>query len=193
MIAWQLAGTILCALGVGTLYLAWRKKRRDWLFVATGWALLLIGILLWAQTGGVDKGPALGIVTVMFVGLLAVGIHAVATPIKKNRRTVQRGDPPTGEVQVAFRRYGVALNAIAIVLAGLAVSVVVCTAVFMGNRAVGLEHTSNLTLTMFAFPILWAAIATFIGYSSSTNLRVTSLLGFTAVAVLILLLSMGAA
>lgn len=193
MIFWQIGGTLLAIAGVGALYLAWKKKERDWRFVLTGWSFVTLGIVLWAQTSGVDKGPALGIVVVTLIGLMAIAARALAGPTRVGRPNVIRLNKAGGGIEVGAPRYGAAANIAAIVVVGLAVSIAVCTALFMGNRVLGVEHTSNLTLTMFSFPMLWGILATYIGYSTSIIARITTLLGLTATSLLIILSAMGAA
>lgn len=191
-IVWQLGGTILSILGVGALYLAWRKKERDWPLVSAGWSFIIVSIAVWSQTSGVDKGPALGIVVVTLIGLAAVCARAFAVPAKAGRSNGTRPARAGNGGDVSVSRYSAAANITAIIIGGVAVSILACTALFMGNQSLGVEHTTNLTLTMFGFPLLWGALATYIGYSTSTSGRITKLVGLSLISAVIILLSMGA-
>jgi hypothetical protein len=173
--------------GILALHLAWRQKKRNWPLVGTGWALVLASILAWDQTSGADKGPALGIVSLVLLALLAVALVAWRTPVKLRRaavsRTLRDEPQPNGKAGAISRTVAV----ITIVFAGLIVAISTSTAVFMANRAAGMEHTGNLTIAMFSFPLIWAALATFVGYSPST-VRKAAVLGgmalFSGIAIL---------
>ena len=70
---------------------------------------------------------------------------------------------------------------LAIVIVGMIASIAACTAFFLTNRAVGVEHTANIIVTMFAFPTLWAGLATYIGYSNNMGGKIRLLLGLVVV------------
>ena len=74
----------------------------------------------------------------------------------------------------------------AIAVGGLIASIAFCTALFLANRSLGLEHTANLTLAMFALPMTWGGLATFVGYSKSVVMRAAVLLGTTALSALVI-------
>ena len=192
MLIWQIAGVVLAGAGVGALYLAWQRKQRSWPLVLTGWTLLLGSIVAWGKTSGVDKGPALGIIAAIIITMIAVVIAGLRTPIKQRRepRTRIRG----GAALAATRSAALAQTAtiVVILLAGLAVSLAACTALFMTNRTLGLEHTANLTLTMFSFPLVWAGLATSIGYVHGVRTRATLLCCILAISTAIILATMKA-
>ncbi|KPQ20944.1 MAG: hypothetical protein HLUCCX21_07375 [Porphyrobacter sp. HL-46] len=184
---WQMVGIALAGAGIGVLYLAWRQKQRSWLHISAGWGLLIGSQAAWAQTSGIDKGPALGIVVAMLAALAALFAAALRTPVKHRR--APRTRIAASASPAAIRHDGLAKVAtiLAITLAGMVVSVAACTALFLGNRALGLEHTANLTLTMFAFPLLWAGLATFIGYADSLRGRASLLFLVVAISAIIIL------
>ena len=182
----QIAGTILSLLGIFSLYAAWQKKGRDWPRLAIAWALVTAAIISWSQTSGIDKGPALGIVVVTLSGLLAVAVVGLRSPEKMAR--------PARAARITavhkLNAWPVAIRALVIILAGLIVSVAASTAIFMGSRSAGLEHTANLTLTMFSFPMLWGVIATYTGYSQSAKGRAVVLAGIAAASICVIALGM---
>jgi len=167
MLLWQILGGTLGAAGVFALYLAWQKKERSWPIVIGAWALVAGGIWAFAQTSGVDKGPALGIVAFTVFAMIAIAIRAYTSPVKQRREIAPRVNATTRDASVWHEGLSVTLSILAIVFVGLIASVAACTALFMGNRALGMEHTGNLTLTMTSFPLLWAGLATYIGYASN--------------------------
>jgi hypothetical protein len=192
MLLWQIAGVGLAGAGVGALYLAWQRKQRSWPLVSAGWAMLLGSIMAWGKTSGVDKGPALGIIVAIMVAMIAVVIAGLRTPLKQRREPRTR--VAVGATLDATRSAALAQTATiaVILLAGLAISLAACTALFMTNRTLGLEHTANLTLTMFSFPLVWAALVTSFGYVRSVRTRATLLSCILAISVAIILATMKA-
>ncbi|KWV95766.1 hypothetical protein [Erythrobacter sp. AP23] len=188
MMAWQIGGTILAIAGVVALYLSWRSRRRSWPLVLSGWTLLLGAVVAWGNTSGVDKGPALGIVVVVMVASAGVLLVAVRAPVKPRRRIEPREPRIVAQLVERPGRKNLAItaNAVAIVLLGFLTSITVATAIFMAGRSAGTEHTANLTVTMFAFPVLWAALTTFIGYSRSMVARAVVVFGAMAISAAII-------
>ncbi|MBO6526940.1 hypothetical protein [Erythrobacter sp.] len=185
MMAWQIGGTILAIAGVVALYLSWRSRRRSWPLVLSGWTLLLGAVVAWGNTSGVDKGPALGIVVVVMVASVGVLLVALRRPVKRRRRIEQRIVAQLVE-RPGSKNLAITANAVAIVLLGFLTSITVATAIFMAGRSAGTEHTANLTVTMFAFPVLWAALTTFIGYSRSMVARAVVAFGAMALSAAII-------
>lgn len=186
MLVWQLSGLALSGAGIFALYLAWQRKQRNWGLIGLGWALLLGSLLLWDRTSGVDKGPALGLISITMMAMLAVFGAAMRTPVKQRREARVRN--VAADVQARVRHSAAAniASILAIVIVGLVASVAACTALFMGSRSLGMEHTANLSMTMFAFPLAWAGLATYIGYSSNVRSRAGVLFGALAVSGVII-------
>lgn len=168
MLLWQVAGAALGAAGIAALYASWQRKGSVRGLAATGWLFIAASILAWSRTSGIDEGPALGIVSIALTGLLAVGYSAIRTPVKARR---------TARVRIALNeddRPDVATGVCAKVLSllvitglGLAASLTACGALFLVGRSAGFEHTGNLATAMFAFPLVWAGLATWVGYSAN--------------------------
>lgn len=190
MLLWQLSGLALSGAGVFALYLAWQRKERSWGLIGLGWALLLGSLLLWDRTSGVDKGPALGLISITMMALVAIAIAAMRTPVKQRREARVRNVKADVQTRVRHSAAANLASILAIVIFGLAASVAACTALFMGSRALGIEHTANLSMTMFAFPLAWAGLATYIGYSSNVRSRAGVLFGALAVSGVIIFSSM---
>ncbi|MDM7957461.1 hypothetical protein [Blastomonas sp.] len=190
MVLWQLSGLVLSAAGLFALHRAWQAKQRHWGLIGLGWALLLGSVLVWGRTSGVDKGPALGLISITIMAMLAIFVAAMRTPVKQRRQARVRNGMADTQTRVRHSAAANVASILAIVIFGLAASVAACTALFMGNRALGMEHTANLSLTMFAFPLAWAGLATYIGYSSSIRTRATVLTGVLALSSVIIFSSM---
>ena len=192
MIIWQLIGICLSISGVLSLYLGWKRKHRSWPHILSGWSLLLGSILAWGQTSGADKGAALGIIVVVLTGMTAVAVIAVKTPVKARRKP--RKTATQGNMQASLWHEGLSITAsiLAIVIVGMIASIAACTAMFLTNRAVGVEHTANIILTMFAFPTLWAGLATYMGYSHNTVGKIRLLLGLVLVSCAVIFAMMRA-
>lgn len=190
MVLWQLSGLALSGAGIFVLYLAWQGKQRNWGLTGLGWALLLGSIVSWDQTSGVDKGPALGLISITMMAMLAVFVVAMRTPVKQRREARVRNAIADVQTRVRHSPWANLASILAIVILGLVASVAACTALFMGSRSLGIEHTANLSLTMFAFPLAWAGLATFIGYSSNVRTRAGVVFGALALSIVIIFSSM---
>jgi hypothetical protein len=161
---WQAGGIGLALAGVGALYLSWKGKDRSWPLVAAGWMLLAASIISWAQTSGTDKGSALGIVSAVLVALGFVGAAAISAPTKRRRAAPMRSLPAEARTNVWHDGLRAGVAAIALVFVALVASIATCTAFFTIARSAGVEHTANLTVSMFAFPIALAGFTTFLTY-----------------------------
>lgn len=190
MLLWQIIGTCLSISGLLALYMSWQRRQRLWPLVLAGWAAILGAILSWAKTSGVDKGAALGIIVVMLTAMIGVLVVAFRTPVKKRRlpRVHTRSD--LAPASVWHEGLSMTASVIAIAIVCLITSLVSCTALFIGNRALGMEHTANLSLTMFAFPMVWAGLATYVGYSSSVGGRTGFLAALAAVSSAVIFANM---
>jgi hypothetical protein len=190
MLLWQLSGLALSGAGIFALYLAWQARQRNWSLIGLGWALLLGSLLLWDRTSGVDKGPALGLISITMMAMIAIFVVAMRTPVKQRREARVRNGVADAQARVRPSTWLNLASILAIVILGLVTSVATCTALFMGGRSLGMEHTANLSLTMFAFPLAWAGLATYIGYSSDVRARAGVVFGALAVSGAIIFSSM---
>lgn len=190
MALWQLSGLVLSGAGIFALYLAWKAKQRNWPLIGLGWALLLGSLIAWDRTSGVDKGPALGLISITMMAMLAIFVVAMRTPVKQRREARVRNVMADAQTRVRHSAWANLASVLAIVIFGLVASVAACTALFMGSRSLGMEHTANLSLTMFAFPLSWAGLATYIGYSSNVRARAGVLVGMLALSGVIIFSSM---
>ncbi|MEM8917400.1 MAG: hypothetical protein AAGE37_00965 [Pseudomonadota bacterium] len=178
-------GLILAVTGLAALYLSWKARSRNWPLVCSGWAMISLSILSWAQTSGVDKGPALGIVVLVLVSMLAVLGSALRMPVKIRRKAANR-DTETKNGDGWRESLAATGKILSIILLGVVTSVAACTALFVVNKTLGLEHTANLTITMFVFPLIWAAFSVFIGYAGNLWRKgavIAGLLGLSTAAV----------
>ncbi|WP_017671919.1 hypothetical protein [Blastomonas sp. AAP53] len=190
MVLWQLSGLALSGAGIFVLYLAWKARQRNWGLIGLGWTLLLGSLLAWDRTSGVDKGPALGLISITIMAMLAIFVVAMRTPVKQRREARTRNVATDMQARVRHSLAVSTASILAIVIFGLLASVAACTAFFMAARSLGMEHTANLSLTMFAFPLAWAALATYIGYSSCVQTRARVVLGALALSSVIIFSSM---
>lgn len=168
-LAWQVTGVLLGAAGIAALYLAWQRKEKSAALPVVGWTLVAASILAWSRTSGIDKGPALGIVAIVLIALAVLGISALMTPPRSRRaqrtRAVRDGE---GGGSMTARAAGTkALMLAVIVLLGFAAALATCSALFLAGHRAGLEHTGNLAAAMFAFPMVWAGVATWLGYHAN--------------------------
>ncbi|MEM1195001.1 MAG: hypothetical protein AAGH57_02765 [Pseudomonadota bacterium] len=169
-------GIALGAAGIAALYVGWKQKKRNWLLVFVGWSLLLGCLMVWGQLSGIDKGPALGLVSIVITALLAILIIALRSPVKQRREPRIRQRDLGDQASVWHEGLSVTASVLAIVFVGLVVSIAACSALFMASRSLGVEESANLTITMFAFPLSWAGLATYIGYSPSPMSKAFTLL-----------------
>lgn len=161
--------------GIAALYIGWKQSKRSWPLVLGGWGLLLGSLVVWRQLSGIDKGPALGLVAIVLTALLAILIIALRTPVKHRRQPRIRQSEMSDQASVLREGLFTTASIFAIVFVGLVMSIAACSALFMTARLLGIEESANLTITMFAFPLSWAGLATYIGYSSSLMSKVITL------------------
>lgn len=190
LIIWQIVGLISAIASIALLYLAWSKKKRTWPLVIAAWVVVSISLFSWAKTSGVDKGPALGVVVLVLAALIGVLIVALRTPIKARRAVAPRMVSDRQPASVWHEGLAVSRSVAAIVFIGLIVAISGCTAAFMMGKTAGLEHTANLTITMTAFPLVWAAVGTYIGYASNKLTKNITLIAMFAVSTIIILFTM---
>ncbi|MEP2988489.1 MAG: hypothetical protein ABJL11_02145 [Parasphingorhabdus sp.] len=126
--------------------------------------MAVISLVSWTQTSGIDKGPAKAIVAFILIVLAVLAVLAYRGPVKK-RRDIEREATQVKEAGSGFkiwvlRGYNFVLLLLISGLAAMSIS----TAAFMAGRALSAEHTANLTVSMFLFPISWAIFSVTTGY-----------------------------
>jgi hypothetical protein len=189
---WQAGGIILALAGIGALHLSWKRKERSWPLVASGWLLLAASIVSWAQSSGADKGIALGLVVAVLIALGFVGAAALSGPTKLRRAAPVRSLPASIQASVWHEGLRAGFAMVAMVLAALVVSIATCTALFTAARSAGVEHTANLTVSMFAFPLALAAFTTFLAYCEDARLKAAWTAVPTALSAVIIAATFGA-
>ena len=152
-------GAIALAAAVCGIYLlqaAWRKRGNNGPRLIGGWGLLLSSILAWSTTSGADKGAAIGIT----VAILVVLVLLSATLLRAPQRTVRTGTAreyvtkPLGALTISRRvLVGILMGPV-----GFLSAVALCTASFMALKSLNAEHTANLTIVSFAFPLVWGGL-----------------------------------
>ncbi|KCZ82811.1 hypothetical protein [Hyphomonas jannaschiana] len=158
------AACVLAVCGIWLLQVAWRRRAGNGRHLAFGWVALFLSVILWAATSHPDKGTALGIVAIMLAALGALAwiyVQAEQKPARDpadRRARVARAGVPEILKRIAA---GILLGP----LAGLA-ALAIATAGFVALQKAGLEHTGNLVIAMFAFPLLWSALAVVAGANS---------------------------
>lgn len=190
LLAWQIGGVLTGAAGIAALYLAWQRKQKSAALTASGWALVAVSILAWSRTSGIDKGPALGILSFVLIALAALGASALRTPLRSRRAQRVRIAPEGGRSLAVGGAGAKALVLVVIVLMGFAAALAACGALFMAGRSAGFEHTGNLAVAMFAFPLVWTGLATWLGYAANPARGAAILCGILAAALPVIGLGM---
>jgi CDP-diglyceride synthetase len=163
---WTLLGVVTAIGSVGLLYAAWSKRSRSWQLILGGWFLATVSLVSWSQTSGVDKGSAKAIVAFILIVLTVLAVLAYRSPVKQ-RRNIEREPAQAIEVRSGLKIWAMrSYNFILLLLVSGLAAMSISTAAFMVGRAVGAEHTANLTVSMFLFPILWAIFSVVTGYAS---------------------------
>ena len=154
-------GSTCAFFGIGLLYFTWQSKTSNNLFVMGGWTLIIGSLVFWRYTNGADKGIALGIVVFSLISLLFLTVIALSTPPRKvkplRERTLQ---PPPNNIAVFLKRFwsGLLIGP----LSGFS-ALLFSTAIFAISKASLIEHTINLTVSAFLFPLSWAVLAVCVG------------------------------
>lgn len=192
-------GTSLSGGGLFALRQAWTKRqnqterqmRRN--LTLLGWGGILLALIIWSlSAGGADRGVAWGIIIVSIQALFFIAYSAAQdkTP-RKAVKPVKIRDQ-TAQSKITFililKRCGTFL--LASVLCG---TVAFLTALGL-HEIMGLAgaHASNSLVTaLFFFPIIWAALASFVLITQSRRLRWSVLLGCALIAGLLLFLGNG--
>jgi hypothetical protein len=170
-------GTALSGLGLFGLYRAWQSPQKQTLLVWGCWLAIALALILWAFSGGKDRGVVLGVMVFIIQALGLIGCQASkdrkqAKPPKPVKRRVQAKPKLNG--QVIAKRVGVALW---VSLGCGALSFLVAMGfheVFWQSGA----HASNaLVFALFLFPILWAGLSALSLTSQSKKLKLVTYLG----------------
>jgi|GEM_PF-1222300 len=165
-------GSGLSALGLFALYRAWKGHAKKKLLSYLGWAALFLAVILWAVSGGKDRGVALGIIVISLQALLFVAYQAFIDKAPKKKR----GAPKLRKMQ-SEEKLGLAVLSRR---AGKALWVSVGCGALSYLTAIGLHelfwnsgmHASNsLVLALFIFPILWASLSALSLTSQKTGLK----------------------
>ena len=158
------AACVLAACGIWLLQAAWRRRTGNGGRLAAGWSALFLSIILWAATSHPDKGSAYGTVVIMVAALAALGWFYQQADLRPVRETAERtSDLAPSNFREILKR--VAAGFLLGPLAGLA-SLALSTAGFVALRQAGVDHTASLVSAMFAFPLLWSALAVLAGANS---------------------------
>lgn len=171
---------ITAAGSIGVLRHAWRKPERHWPMILSGWGLLLVSMIIWSYITGADKGVALAFVTWVIVALLFLlnaASHSERRPARMLKKQQQALTKP-GLVLVAKRVFVALLMGPGLGLIAMAI----CTAAFTALASLGTEHTANLTIVSFSFPLVWAALAVMLGYQRELWLKTCSAVGLAGLA-----------
>lgn len=186
LLAWQIGGVLTGAMGIAALYLAWQRKETSRALTAFGWALLGVSIIAWSRTSGVDKGPALGILGIVLTALAALAISALRTPSRPRRAQRARIAPEGGRGLGVEAIGNKAMMLAVIVPLSFVAALAACGALFIAGRSAGFEHTGNLAAAMFAFPLVWAGLATWLGYAGKPARGAVMLSGILAAALAVI-------
>lgn len=152
---------VLAVCGIILLQAAWRRRDRNGLRLAGGWSAICLSVFAWAFTSHPDKGAALGITAMCAVALAALGLTYVRAVPRPARAMPERITeyPRLGAWSVLRRIFAGLLIGPVGALSALALS----TLGFALLARAGVEHTINLVIAMFAFPLLWAVLAVLAG------------------------------
>lgn len=179
--------SVLAVGGIGLLRAAWHRKADNALRLIAGWGLVFASIMGWGLTSGPDKGPALGILVAVLIvlGFLARAFFVADIRPKKDKadRVLER--EPLNAFQIINRVWAGILIGPFAGLAALSFS----TACFSLLKKLHVEHTLNLTITSFLFPILWGILAVIAGYSTKQITKTATIFGVALVPLAYILLS----
>ncbi|MEM9261944.1 MAG: hypothetical protein AAGA22_00040 [Pseudomonadota bacterium] len=163
----RITGICVAVCGVYALQTASRSRSdRHSLIVAAGWVAITSSLVIWAFTSGADKGVALGAIAVIIAAMGALLRVARSGPARKAKSLPKKAvsappEPASLTFWTGLRRIWVA--ALIGPVAGLA-ALAACAAGFAALRSAGMEHTANLTIVSFGFPIMWALFAFIAGF-----------------------------
>ena len=155
---------LMAVCGLWLLQAAWRLRTANGWRLAGGWSAITLSVICWAATSHPDKGSALGIVVIMIAAMAALSWIYVKADRKTAREAAARVTElaPTSPLEILR---SVAAGILLGPLAGLA-ALALSTAGFVMLQKSGVEHTANLVMAMFAFPLFWAVIAVVAGAHS---------------------------
>lgn len=162
-----LAAIIGATCGIWLLQKAWHSKQRNWRLVTAGWLLNFLSLVVWSHTTSIEKGIAQGIISLIVIALIFLSISASRSEprsVRANRASDKKGNPTKDKPKDTAKKAATAL--LIGPISGLA-SLAFSTATFALLKAIGLEHSNNLTITYLLFPLLWALLAVTIGFQQN--------------------------
>lgn len=185
--ALTLLALAVTACGIAMLHAAWRLKARSWPRIIVAWSCVTGSLVLWSFTSAADKGVAIGIVAWVIIAVLFLAVLAVRSTPRVEKPLRERVAPRAQAVRPAYSRRlytGLLIGPVA----GL-IALSISTAAFVGLAAANVEHTLNLTLVSFAFPLLWAGLAVVAAYQIPLWRKTVMLFGIGLLALVFLGLS----
>ncbi len=151
----------MLACGIYLLQAAWQSRKDHPLHLLSGWAMALIGSAIFTFRNGPEKGIALALVAFSILALIFLTLKYAQSASKNTKLGADRiSDSIAVSAPVLVRR--VCVFFLIALIAGLA-ALSLSTGVFALLRSFGMEHTINLVIVMFLFPLGWAGLAVLIG------------------------------
>lgn len=148
--------------GVWLLRTSWRAHSHNAWRLAIAWALIGSSIVAWSMTSSVEKGAALGVVCITIVVLGYLAVDWIEAPARVRRASAEKLGAAPERRQCAFYVRKVFAGVLMGPLSGIS-ALLVTTATFAALASIGSEHTANLVLAMFLFPLAWAGLAVLVG------------------------------
>lgn len=182
------------AAGLACLFLSWRARtapiERRRYGAAGGWALIALGVVIWAHDVGPDVGAAQAVAVAILLALVGVGAHSLSQPAP--RKTPREPARPASAAPPAGRRVSSRLLARLVGSLAAAPALGVALGLVFMRWGPGSEAT-RLVAMAFAV-VLGAAAALVYALASARPGRAAGLLaGGVAVLSLSLLIPGGAA
>ena len=184
-----LVGSGLSALGLFTLYRAWKGHPKKQRLSYSGWVALLLALILWAFAGGKDRGIALGIIVVSFQALLFVGYQAFLDKTPKKKRKPQKNRKLSTPERAGFTVFSKRAGKLIWVSVGCgALSYLTAIGLHELFWQSGMHASNSLVLALFIFPILWALLSAFslTSHKAGLKLGIYAFLGVSSAAILYL-------
>ncbi len=167
-----LMGTGLSALGLFALYRAWKGHTKKKLLSYLGWAALFFAVILWAVSGGKDRGVALGIIVISLQALLFVAYQAFIDKTPKKKRKAKKARKLSTPEKVGFTVFSKrAGKALWVSLGCGALSYLTAIGLHEIFWQSGMHASNSLVLALFIFPILWASLSALSLTSQKTGLK----------------------
>ena len=117
---------------------------------------------------------------------MVLAVLAYRSPVKE-RRNIEREPTETTNSRAGLKTWVMrGYNFLLLLLVSGLASMSISTAAFMVGQAFGVEHTANLTVSMFLFPMLWAIFSVVTGYISRPLVKSALLCAFGIVPALLI-------